>query len=245
MAAQSFPPGAAPVVLLIRPAAQSARFADSLLESSAGLRVVKAPLIAPVFLDPVLPVKSWAGIILSSETGAKAAGRMKPLLPDFAFCVGDRTAQAARLAGFAPHSAQGDAEAMLALILSHPKVPLLHLRGRETQGDLAKRLSANGIQTDEAVVYAQEAQPLTAEAIALLQTTNSVVVPLFSPRSAEIFGAECQRITATARLCVIAISRAVADVACPWSDKVIVAAQPTAESMAEAVIQHLAAGQDA
>ena len=238
MAAQSF----APVVLLTRPATQSARFADSLRARLTGVEIVTSPLIVPTFLNPTLPAKSWAAIILSSETGAEAAGRLKALLPRHAFCVGDRTAQAARAAGFTPQSAHGDAEALLALILSQPLAPLLHLRGREARGDLAKRLSANGIPTDEAIVYAQEEHTLTPEAVALLQGTTPILAPVFSPRSAQILAAECHRIPATAPITLIGMSAAVAGVSGPWSGTTVIAAQPTAESMVQAVIKLLPQG---
>jgi uroporphyrinogen-III synthase len=238
MAAQSI----APVVLLTRPAAQSARFAERLRARMPGLTIVTSPLIAPTYLNPIILLKPWKGIILSSETGAEAAGRIKASLPDLAFCVGDRTAQAARAAGFIPRSAEGDAEALLALILSQPMAPLLHLRGREARGELAKRLSANGIETDEAVVYAQDEQSLTYEAIALLHGPSPILAPVFSPRSAEILAAECRRIKASAPVTLLGMSAAVAAVAGPWSANALVAAQPTAESMADRVIEHLAAG---
>ncbi len=241
MAAQSF----APVVLLTRPAVQSARFAESLRAGIAGCRTVTSPLIAPVFLDPVLPVKPWRAIILSSETGAEAAGRIRASLPDLAFCVGDRTAQAAEAAGFLARSARGDAEALLALILSDPVHPLLHLRGRDARGDLAERLSANGVEADEALVYAQEEQPLTAEAIALLQGINPVLAPVFSLRSAEILGAACRRIGAKAPVTLVAMSAAVAAAAGPWARNTLVATEPTAESMVSTLIKHFAAGQGA
>jgi uroporphyrinogen-III synthase len=241
MAAQSI----APVVLLTRPTVQSARFADILRARVPELKIVTSPLIAPVLLSPIMPLKPWKAIILSSETGAEAAGRIKATLPDLAFCVGDRTAQAARAAGFVTRSADGDAEALLTLILSHPIGPLLHLRGREARGDLAKRLSANGIETDEAVIYAQEEQPLTDEAIALLQGATPVLAPVFSPRSAEILAAECRRTMASAPMTLLGMSAAVTAVGGPWTANTLVAAQPTAESMADMIIEHLAAGQGA
>ena len=241
MAAQSF----APVVLLTRPAAQSARFAETLRERVPGLHTVISPLITPTILSPVLPDKPWQGVILTSETGAQAAGRLKAALPPLAFCVGDRTALAASAAGFTPLSAQGDAEALLALILSKAGRPLIHLRGREARGDLAKRLSAHGIETDEAVVYAQEEQPLTAEAVALLQGQAPVLAPVFSPRTAEILLAECRRIGVAAPLTLACLSPAVFAAAGDFPVRRVVAAEPNAESMAETVFKHLAAGQGA
>lgn len=236
MAAQSFHP----TILLTRPAAQSTRFAKGL-----DADVVISPLIAPVFPTVDLPTGDWAAVILTSETGAEAAGRMRDRLPDLAFCVGQRTAEVARKAGFATRSADGDAEALLALILSTGIAPLLHLRGREARGDLAERLSAKGMRCDGVVVYAQEAQPLTAQAIDLLRGDKPVIVPLFSPRTAEILAVECRRIAATAPLIVIAMSAAVAEAARPLGAPTIVAAHPDADSMGAALRAQLVAGQGA
>jgi uroporphyrinogen-III synthase len=169
-----------------------------------------------VFVDPTLPEGPFAAVILSSETGAQAAASLKARLPDHAFCVGDRTAAAARLAGFAATSAQGDAAALLALILSDPPGPLLHLRGQDTRGDLARRLSARGVPA-----------------------------PLFSPRSAAILGAECVRIAATAPIHVVALSPAVAEAARFSIQSVQVADQPNAKSLIQAMAAHFASGQSA
>jgi uroporphyrinogen-III synthase len=243
MAAQCFDP--APVVLLTRPAEQSARFAQDLRHRFGAVQIVTSPLMAPVFVDPTLPEGPFAAVILSSETGAQAAASLKARLPDHAFCVGDRTAAAARLAGFAATSAQGDAAALLALILSDPPGPLLHLRGQDTRGDLARRLSASGVPTVEAVVYAQTPQPLTAAAVTLLTGAAPVLAPLFSPRSAAILGAECVRIAATAPIHVVALSPAVAEAARFSIQSVQVADQPNAKSLIQAMAAHFASGQSA
>ena len=97
----------------------------------------------------------------------------------------------------------------------------------------------------ERVAYAQEAQPLTAQAVALLQGDKPVIAPIFSPRTAEILAAECRRITATAPLIVIAMSPAVAEAARDFAATVIVAAHPDADSMGAALRAQLVAGQGA
>lgn len=209
------------------------------------MRVVISPLMAPRFLPVRLDAVPCKAIILTSQTGAEAAARMKADLPDLAFCVGDRTAEAARAAGFAVQSAQGDAEDLLRLILGQSRGPMVHLRGREARGDLARRLSAAGVPTTEIVVYAQEEQPLTEEAMALLTGSAPVVVPLFSPRSAEILGAFCQTIAALAPLTVIAMSPAVAAVARYAAGPPRIARHPDGESMLDEVVAQLVAAQGA
>ena len=229
----------APTVLLTRPAAQSASFAQSLQARVEGLRVVVSPLMVTVFHTVTLPKEPLQGVILTSQTGAEAAGRLRTQLPDLAYCVGDRTAQVAREAGFRVQSAQGDAEALLALILREKPQALIHLRGREARGDLAQRLSAAGVFTQERVVYAQDAQPLSDDAVAVLSGKAPVLVPLFSPRSAEILGAAWQGLTTHAPLVVVAISQAVAEAAAFCPTKPVLSAHPDAPSMLDAVLAQL------
>lgn len=229
----------APTVLLTRPAAQSASFAQSLQARVEGLRVVVSPLMVTVFHTVTLPKEPLQGVILTSQTGAEAAGRLRTQLPDLAYCVGDRTAQVAREAGFRVQSAQGDAEALLALILREKPQALIHLRGREARGDLAQRLSAAGVFTQERVVYAQDAQPLSDDAVAVLSGKAPVLVPLFSPRSAEILGAAWQGLATHAPLVVVAISQAVAEAAAFCPTKPVLAAHPDAPSMLDAVLAQL------
>jgi uroporphyrinogen-III synthase len=231
----------APTVLLTRPAAQSDSFAQSLQARVVGLRVVVSPLMATVFHAVTLPKEPLQGVILTSQTGAEAAGRLRTQLPDLAYCVGDRTAQVAREAGFRVQSAQGDAEALLALILREKPQNLIHLRGREARGDLAQRLSAAGVFTQDRVVYAQEAQLLSDEAVALLSGKAAVLVPLFSPRSAEILGAAWQGLATHAPLVVVAISQAVAEAAAFCPTKPVLSAHPDAPSMLDAVLAQLLA----
>lgn len=226
----------APAVLLTRPPAQSDAFAHCLQASVPGLRVVVSPLMAPVFLKITLPECPIRGVILTSQTGAEAAAGLRPHLPDLAYCVGDRTAQVAQEAGFRIRSAQGNAEALLALILRDPVQPLLHLRGREARGDLAERLSAAGCATQERIVYAQEAQSLNAQAVDVLTGEAPVIVPLFSPRSAEIFVAAWQALPKHAPLHVVAISAAVAQAQGVSQTLSMIVPHPDGPSMLRAVL---------
>jgi uroporphyrinogen-III synthase len=176
-----------PTILLTRPLAQSRRFAG-VLAGITDLPVVISPLTETRFLDATPPPGGFSAIILTSESGARAAGRMRAALPLRAWCVGDHTAKVASDQGFAARSAKGDAAALIALIAQEgERGPLLHLRGADTRGEIAKTLTNRGIVTQELTVYAQAEQPLTAEAQAVLQGGAAVIVPLFSPLSARRF----------------------------------------------------------
>ncbi|MES2665561.1 MAG: uroporphyrinogen-III synthase [Pseudomonadota bacterium] len=228
-------------VLLTRPAAQAARFAAQLADRfGARLVPVLSPLIVPRFLTPDVPAMPWAAVVLTSQTGAEAAGHLRQNvpLPDLAYCVGSRTAQAATEAGFRAISADGDADALIALILGAGEAgPLLHLHGAQTRGDVAARLSAGGVECHAAVVYVQHPQPLAPQALAVLQGAVPVVVPLFSPRTAQLFAAAAQ--DATAPLWIAALGPAVAG-ACPPNALICTADRPDAGAMLMAIDRLLA-----
>lgn len=180
-----------PILLLTRPALQSARFAQEVAARVPGLRLIVSPVIEiaprPLGYQP----DEYAGLIFTSENGVAAFaaawdGRAHPV-----WCVGVRTAEAARAAGFARVTSAaeggGDAEALLCLLrAAHPETPLLHLRGAHARGDLAPRLTAAGLPCDACILYDQGARPLTPEARAALLGPVPVVLPLFSPRSATL-----------------------------------------------------------
>lgn len=196
-----------PTILLTRPLAQSQRFADQI-----GSALI-SPLMKPEFLSPRLPLGDFAAVVLTSETGAEAAGRISAaggVLPKQAFCVGNRTANAARVAGFAAISAAGAADDLLAHIISAAPVGrLLLLRGQDSAGDLEQRLILAGIETVSQIIYRQIAQNLTDEAIAVLQRPSPVILPIFSPRSAQLLAAELRRVAAKAPIWLAALSAAV------------------------------------
>ena len=222
-----------PTILLTRPLAQSRRFADQV-----GGAVI-SPLMAPEFLNPALPDGDFAALILTSETGTEAARRISATgvaLPGLAYCVGNRTAQAARAAGFQAVSAEGDANALLALIgAQHNAGKLLLLRPEDAAGDLADRLNSAGIETVSVTVYHQKPQSLTAEAIALLQGDTPVILPVFSPRSAQLLAAEIRRIHGRAPLWLAALSPAVAQAFDLPASLIQIAARPEASAMLDAV----------
>lgn len=224
-------------VLVTRPEPQATRFAARISEAfGARVRPVLTPVLAPVFLAPVLPEGHFGAVILTSETAVVAAQRLKAQgarLPTTAFCVGDRTAQCAVSAGFAATSAGADAQALAGLVVARREEgPFLHLRGRDTRGGLMAALQAAGVTARDCVVYAQDPVPLSADALQALATPGPVLVPLFSPRTAVLFFAALESVPLAAELTVVAMSPAVAR-ACPpgLCHRILTARQPDAEGM--------------
>lgn len=193
---------AMPALLLTRPQAASERFAAAL---PAGVACVISPLLRIVSFGGAVPLDGVRGVILTSRNGVEAAGPGQPMP---AWCVGERTTEAARAAGWQAECAGLDAATLVdRLIAAPPEAPLLHLRGVHTRGGIAARLTAAGITTSEHVVYDQEFCPLSDAARALVAGNQPVIAPLFSPRTATHFAATC---APRAGLVVAAISDATA-----------------------------------
>ena len=235
----------APVVLLTRPAPQSQRFAQALQARLPSVQVIVSPLMQTEWLHPPLPDRPFHALILTSETGAKAAGRLRAAgtpLPATAFCVGPRTTETACAAGFQAISADGDVHALAALIrAAHPQGPLLHIRGEDVAGNLSETLTNSGIETHSAILYAQRPCPLSPAALTLLQGDGPVLVPLFSPRSALIL-AQALPADAKAPLWIAAISPAAATVAQALTPaRLTIAPHPDGGNMLHTVLQMLSA----
>lgn len=206
MATQSAP------VLVTRPQAEAEVFASALTDRFGGrVRPVVSPLLRPRNLVPDLPDRPYAAVVFTSAQAVEAARSFRPRLPSLAWCVGRRTAQAATAAGFQSRSADGDANTLLkALSVDPPDGSILYLRGVDTASNLLEKLGEIGIDTDEAVVYLQEPQPLSPDAVALLNQSSNLIIPLFSPRTARLLRAALP-IETRARLHIAAMSGNVAD----------------------------------
>jgi uroporphyrinogen-III synthase len=236
MLRQSRAPAAVrPAVILTRPAAQSARFAAQLhARLGEGFDILCSPLMEPEFPATRLPDGPFEALILTSGTALEALPHLTGFLPPRAFCVGRRTADAARAHGFDAVSADGDAEALLALLLDQrPQGGLLHLHGEEPRGDLVVRLRAAGLRAEGLCVYRQRPRSLAAAVIARLEQPGYVLFPVFSPQSAQSL-AEALRVLPrpAAMMQFTAISRATAEPLLRFClGPVSVAAQPDAGAM--------------
>ncbi len=231
----SYNPGGLTVttLLLTRPLPQSERFAAMVGETLPDLPVVISPILRIVPADTP-ELRDGEDVILTS---ANALGVIDPnlLTGRTAYCVGDRTAEAAKAAGMHAVSADGDADALVRLLQSIPVAePLVHLRGRHSRGDVAGSLVRAGLDVREIVVYDQQPASLTPEARVLLNKTAPVILPLFSARSAALLSeAACD---SRAALAVIAISKVAASA---WNGpipaRLVVAARPKAEAILDEI----------
>lgn len=178
-------------VLVTRPEPAAERTAAALI--ARGHEVWKVPLMR---VEPVAADLSghWGAVIVTSanapaaiaDNPAREALRKLPL-----FAVGERSAQAARAAGFADvTSAGGDVRDLVQLLRERQadaSAPLLYLAGEERAADLVGELAARGIATEMRVVYRAVAAPFPDELIAALEAGDVQAVLHFSRRSAENF----------------------------------------------------------
>jgi uroporphyrinogen-III synthase len=239
-------------ILLTRPEAASGRFSAQLQQADVMLPVVHAPLLRiELGHSPVL--RPEAAVIFTSRHGVAAAPEGAGRL---AYVVGQVTAEQAKAAGYCLAVVAPDAETLFQRIMADFRdastqddaktfpALLCHLHGRHTRGDLAARLTQAGVPTEAHVVYEQVAQRLTEAAEKLLKSREMVIIPVFSPRTAHLFAAECQRVPASASLCVAAFSPAVAAALSEVSvTRMEVAKQPDAGNMIAAVQRLIAAVQ--
>jgi uroporphyrinogen-III synthase len=230
-------------LLLTRPAADSAALA--VLLKAQGHETVIAPMLevqqhetTPPSLDGV------TGLVFTSANGVRAFAALSAARDLQVYAVGDRTAAAARQAGFAQiQSADGDVEALVGLIAAR-RTPadgaLLHVSGTVRAGNLAETLGARGFTVHHAALYG--AIPTTT----LGETSRAAIkdgsldgVLLFSPRTAKHFAelvAAAALTDEARRLQAWCLSRAVAEALAPLSLAGIhVAAEPTQASLLAAI----------
>lgn len=234
------PDNAAALIVLTRPEAQARRFAG-ICRAEFGDRaaIVTEPLteIVPVARIPAL--EGAAALVFTSENAVRVFADMSDRRDLRAYCVGDRTAEAAREVGLQALSAGGAADDLVALILAdRPPGPVLHLRGAHARGAVAARLRAGGQEAGEAVIYDQAARVPSCGFASLAQGFSRVIVPLFSPRSASLFAAWAGDAGATAR--IVCLSPAVRE-ALPagWSGSITVSPAPNAPALLAEMARHI------
>lgn len=218
-----------PTLLMIRPEAQSVRFLEQLK-----LPKRLTPVIAPILTiehHPVAP-QAVGTLILTSVNAVPAAAGITAAR---VYTVGRSTAAAAEAAGLAAIAGDGDAHALIARILAaRVPEPVLHLRGAHTRGNLVETLARSGLQVQDIVAYTQVATPLAKPAKAALKGEGLVIVPLFSPRTAQLFSEAARK--AKAEIWPIAMSPAVAEALNPrFHPHLVTAPAPTGAAMRDLV----------
>lgn len=224
-----------PVILLTRPARQAAAFRQML---PPDIDVVVSPVIKIIDISVKIELNRYSALVFSSQNALLSAAKFLELEGRQAFAVGDRTAALAQDLGMFVQSAKGSGEELVAMIIkSKTAGRLLFLHGEYSTGNIQSRLQTYGLETDSIVIYQQDVQRLSDQAITLLSGDRPVILPVFSPRSSMLLAAEVQATGATAPLHLIAISDAARQA---WDGpdpcETHVSVVPTAQAMAEEIL---------
>jgi uroporphyrinogen-III synthase len=188
------------VILLTRPRAASDAVAVRLVRAGVpAAQIVVAPLMETVATDAEWSPEGYAGFVFTSAEGVRHAVATHDMRWRRAWCVGDRTAQAAAAAGMDAESAGGTVEDLVAMLArQRPPGRLLHLVGEDTRGDLAARLTQAGTDTVSVAIYRQVTVPLTPGALGRVDAAGTVIAPAYSPlstaRLAEVLGPMAGRV---------------------------------------------------
>lgn len=192
-------------IALTRPHAEAERTADALRQR--GHEVLVAPLMR---VEPIAADLSgaWSAIIITSANAPAAVARnpaCAALMALPVFAVGDRSAEAARAAGFPTvTSAEGDARDLVRVITEQHAAsssePMLYLAGEDRAADVAGELAARGIRAGMRIVYRAVSAPYPDELIEALKGGEIDTVLHYSRRSADnyVAGARAAGITASA-----------------------------------------------
>lgn len=218
-----------PVLILTRPESASHIFWEGLQPGlRSRLTLLISPLMKIVPTGAAVDLAGIEGVIFTSSNGVACAPPARQIP---AFCIGTKTTDAARTAGWPARMMGQNADQLVAnLLVEHAATPLLHLGGNHLRGDIAARLTQAGLPTRTARVYDQILQPMSTEAQAAICDDQRTIVPLFSPRTAEHFIGHCRNFKAVT---YIALSDAVATpVRQAGAKTVVVANEPTSESIA-------------
>lgn len=225
-----------PTLIVTRPAQQGEEFARAVRERYADqVRIILSPLIEISTLPVTDDFSDLEGVIFTS---AHAVGAVNLPAGITAWCVGPRTAECAKDAGFDVVVGTGDASGLVEFIVDRaPCGRLAHIRGQHARGNVAGTLQAHGLQCDDVVAYEQRALALTAEAKLALKGEFPVVLPLFSPRTATILS-EQRQFVAPLHLVVMSdvVKKAAGTVG---AQTITVAAQPNGQAMVEATLTRL------
>lgn len=205
---------------------------------AAGFEPIIEPLFAIAPIEAAIP--AFDALAFTSANGARQFARLSSRRDAPVFCVGERTAQAARDTGFADvMSAEGDVDALADLIVRKltPGARLLHAGNAESRGDLAGRLSALGHAARFVAIF--EAVPVTSPgpclSDALAGKTQVDAVMIHSPRAAAILARFVEVSGGHACFPVVAISDAAVAALKGHATRVEIAATPDEAALVSAL----------
>lgn len=215
-------------LILTRPAASNLAFREAMSPRLLSkFAVIESPLvrIVPVPQDEV--ADDTAVAIFSSSNGVRFAPRGNGRM---AYCVGQKTTEVARAAGWAAQYAGPTAEVLLNTVKSLPlTAPVTHFSGVHMRVDIAGKLVEAGHDVRRVALYEQQQLPMSSEAREAISSQNPVIVLLFSPRTAAHFAAEAPQNPSLQALCLSAA--VAAEIEKNQFFNTVIANEPTAAAM--------------
>jgi uroporphyrinogen-III synthase len=191
------------------------------------------PVVEPMFAIEPMPaaLPAFDALAFTSANGVRVFARLSERRDVPVFCVGGRTTEAARDAGFANAvSADGDVAALIDLIESRTLTGarLLHSGNETSRGDLAGTLTARGrtaafVPTYRAVPI-QRPGPALAAHLEGRASFNAVLA--HSPRGAEILAGFLAQSANRARFSLAAMSSAAAAPLAAFAECIEIATTP-------------------
>ncbi len=223
-----------PLLLSTRPADEAARCRAA--ANRVGFDLLSAPLLRIVPLPARIPDGNFDALLFTSPRAPHPTVALAPELRRLpVICVGPRTAEVARAAGFdVLLTGDSDGNAVLRQAAQHGLRQLLQLCGQDRiQLAVPKGMSLSY----EAVYAARAADGFDAGAMAALREGRIFAILLFSPRTARIFARIVdQQAIRRDRLRLIALSGNVEVAAGPGWQKVAIAEAPTLAKALDAAV---------
>lgn len=229
-------------LLLTRPKDDSAGLSRAL--EAMGIQSVVAPLLQiENIAGQKITTDDLQGFLVTSANGARALAARTDERDLPVYAVGDATARAALECGFGTiTSAAGDVGDLVTLVV-HACDPaagaFFHAAGTATAGDLSGQLAKHGFQLRrEQLYHAITVDHLPENAAGALASGTIDGVVIYSPRTAKTFVdrvSDAGLIMTLTDVTLFALSDNVRDAAGLVWDDTIVSAQPTQESLLNAI----------
>lgn len=225
-----------PKIILTRPEKEARDFSNRILSQLPEVKIIISPLITIEYTKPKVDLNAFDGIIFTSSNGIEAIKKLSIPHNMPCFAVGPKTAQQAAQLGFLASQGPGNADDLITLILSRPSVGrLLHISGEHTRGNISTRLTGLGQICEHIVAYKQETLSLTTEAMDAFKGGKPIILPLFSPRTAQLLITQSVPLEQSH---MIALSEAVAELFNDFKlSSLTVAEAPTAESILDDLLR--------
>ena len=196
------------ILLLTRPLGGNERFCLKIKHLLYSCEILDNPIQRIDFLPSLSKVNKNSVLIFTSANGLRAAKKHN-LINKKCFVVGANTKKIAVSFGYDVLGFSKDQENLLKLIKSKkPTESMVHIRGKHTFGNLCDALKRNQFSCLDIIGYNQEPLKIKKQNLQKIQSGRPVVLPIFSPRSAELLQSNLD----LTGFNVIAISEAVAKI---------------------------------